>query len=123
MRVTVCELEGNLDQLEIALRASDATLCLTTALSHHDLTDVIPPEIDLALPRSRRRFPEMLRYDLDPRNSANHRRPVDGVEPEAVGLANSDRPGSPRLLDQAVPTERMLESSPRSVIARIRFCS
>ncbi len=29
---------------------SDATLCLTTALSHHDLTDVIPSEIDVALP-------------------------------------------------------------------------
>jgi hypothetical protein len=38
---------------EIALRASDATLRLTTSLSHHGLTDVIPPEIDVALPRSR----------------------------------------------------------------------
>ncbi|NJL56446.1 alkene reductase [bacterium] len=47
-------LVGELDRIEIALRASDATLCLTTALSHHDLTDVIPSEIDVALPRSRR---------------------------------------------------------------------
>ncbi len=45
---------ADLDRIEIALRASDATLCLTTALSHHDLTDVIPSEIDVALPRSRR---------------------------------------------------------------------
>jgi predicted transcriptional regulator of viral defense system len=45
---------ADLDRIEIALRASDATLCLTTALSHHDLTDVIPAEIDVALPRSRR---------------------------------------------------------------------
>lgn len=45
---------ADLDRIEIALRASDATLCLTTALSHHDLTDVIPTEIDVALPRSRR---------------------------------------------------------------------
>jgi predicted transcriptional regulator of viral defense system len=45
---------ADLDRTEIALRASDATLCLTTALSHHDLSDVIPAEIDVALPRSRR---------------------------------------------------------------------
>ncbi len=44
----------DLDLLEIALRAPDATLCLTSALSHHDLTDAIPPTIDIALPRSRR---------------------------------------------------------------------
>lgn len=46
---------ADLDRVEIALRSPDATLCLTTALSHHDLTDVIPAEIDVALPRSRRR--------------------------------------------------------------------
>ena len=45
---------ADLDRIEIALRSSDATLCLTTALSHHDLTDVIPSQIDVALPRSRR---------------------------------------------------------------------
>lgn len=45
---------ADLDRVEIALRASDATLCLTTALSHHDLTDAIPVEIDVALPRSQR---------------------------------------------------------------------
>lgn len=44
----------DLDLVEIALRAPDATLCLISALSHHDLTDTIPPEIDVALPRSRR---------------------------------------------------------------------
>ena len=45
---------ADLDRIEIALRSSDATMCLTTGLSHHDLTDVIPSEIDVALPRSRR---------------------------------------------------------------------
>lgn len=45
---------ADLDRIETALRASDATLCLATALSHHDLTDVIPSEMDIALPRSRR---------------------------------------------------------------------
>lgn len=45
---------ADLDRIELALRAPDAALCLTTALSHHDLTDVIPAAIDVALPRSRR---------------------------------------------------------------------
>lgn len=42
------------DLIEVALRAPDATLCLLTALAHHDLTDAIPATIDVALPRSRR---------------------------------------------------------------------
>jgi len=45
---------ADLDLLEIAARAPDATLCLRSALAHHDLIDDIPPEIDLALPRGRR---------------------------------------------------------------------
>lgn len=45
---------ADLDRIEIALRAPEATLCLTSALSLHDLTDAIPFEIDVALPRSRR---------------------------------------------------------------------
>jgi len=45
---------ADLDRIEIALRAPEATLCLTTALSLDDLTDAVPSEIDVALPRSRR---------------------------------------------------------------------
>lgn len=45
---------ADLDRVEIALRAPEATLCLTSALSLHDLTDAIPAQIDVALPRSRR---------------------------------------------------------------------
>lgn len=45
---------ADLDRIEIALRAPEATLCLTSALALHDLTDAIPREIDVALPRSRR---------------------------------------------------------------------
>jgi predicted transcriptional regulator of viral defense system len=44
----------DLDWLEIALRAPEATLCLTSALAHHDLTDIIPSAIEVALPRSQR---------------------------------------------------------------------
>ena len=42
------------DLAEITLRAPRATLCLTTALSHHDLTDDIPASINIALPREQR---------------------------------------------------------------------
>jgi Transcriptional regulator, AbiEi antitoxin len=42
------------DLLEIAHRAPRATLCLTSALARHDLSDAIPPTIDVALPRGRR---------------------------------------------------------------------
>jgi predicted transcriptional regulator of viral defense system len=45
---------ADLDRIEIALRAPESTLCLIAALSHHDLTDVIPSQIDVALPRSKR---------------------------------------------------------------------
>jgi predicted transcriptional regulator of viral defense system len=45
---------ADLDRVELALRAPDATLCLSTALAHHDLTDEIPVAIDVALPRGQR---------------------------------------------------------------------
>lgn len=39
------------DLITIAQRASRATLCLTTALAKHDLTDAIPASTDIALPK------------------------------------------------------------------------
>jgi len=45
---------ADLDRVELALRAPEATLCLTSALSHHDLTDTIPSVINAALPRDQR---------------------------------------------------------------------
>lgn len=39
---------------EAAARAPRATLCLTSALVHHDLSDAIPPAPHLALPRGTR---------------------------------------------------------------------
>lgn len=47
-------LTADHDLLEIAARAPEGTLCLGTALARHDLTDEIPPLIDVALPRARR---------------------------------------------------------------------
>lgn len=42
------------DLVEVAIRAPKATLCLTSALAYHDLTDDIPLAINVALPRSQR---------------------------------------------------------------------
>lgn len=43
----------DLDLIEVAHLARDATLCLTSALARHGLTDQIPAAIDLAIPRGR----------------------------------------------------------------------
>ena len=46
------EIDQNL--LEIAYRIPKGTLCLTTALARHGLTDSIPTHIDVAVPRGNR---------------------------------------------------------------------
>lgn len=46
---------ANLDLIEIAERVPRATLCLDTALAHHDLIDVIPGATDVAIPRGSHR--------------------------------------------------------------------
>jgi len=46
---------ADLDLIEVARRTPTATLCLTTALARHGLTDEIPSRIDVALPRGRHR--------------------------------------------------------------------
>jgi predicted transcriptional regulator of viral defense system len=42
---------ADIDLIEIAARAPAGTLCLTSALARHGLTDQIPAGIDVALPR------------------------------------------------------------------------
>jgi len=44
----------DLDLIEIVTRAPRATLCLTTALARHGLTDAIPTRLDIAIPRTAR---------------------------------------------------------------------
>ena len=41
---------GDIDLLAVAQRSPMATLCLTSALARHDLTDLIPARHDIALP-------------------------------------------------------------------------
>jgi hypothetical protein len=45
---------ADLDRIELVLQAPQATLCLATALAHHDLCDLIPAALDVALPRGQR---------------------------------------------------------------------
>lgn len=45
---------AELDLVVIAAANDRSTLCLTSALAHHDLTDRIPSRIDVALPRGTR---------------------------------------------------------------------
>ncbi|HUS60669.1 MAG TPA: type IV toxin-antitoxin system AbiEi family antitoxin domain-containing protein [Acidimicrobiales bacterium] len=54
---------ADLDLIEIAERAPRATLCLETALAHHDLIDAIPVSIGIAIPRG----------DTRPKLQAPHR--------------------------------------------------
>lgn len=45
---------ADLDLLIVAAANDRSTLCLTSALARHDLTDQIPTQIDVALPRGTR---------------------------------------------------------------------
>ena len=45
---------ANWDWLEAASRHQQATICLTSALAHYDLTDEIPRALDVAIPRGTR---------------------------------------------------------------------
>jgi len=45
------EIPVDHDLIEIAARAHQPTLCLLSALAQHELTDVIPPVHDIAIPR------------------------------------------------------------------------
>ena len=47
-------LAADWDQIEAATRRPDATICLTSALAHYDLTDAIPTALDVAIPRGSR---------------------------------------------------------------------
>lgn len=79
----------------IALRKSNATLCLLSALALHELTDEIPPATDIALPRGERtpktRFAPITWHSFDPETfhlgRESHQLPCD-IE---IGLYGSER--------------------------------
>lgn len=44
-------VEADWDLVEAAARKPQATICLISALAHHDLSDVIPSQLEVAVPR------------------------------------------------------------------------
>lgn len=45
---------ADLDWIEAVARRPEATICLTSALAHHELIDTIPSSLDVAVPRGHR---------------------------------------------------------------------
>jgi predicted transcriptional regulator of viral defense system len=85
---------ADLDLLEAALRAPRATLCLTTALARHGLTDPIPDAIDLALPRRTRHpafGPAVRWHSFDPETFDFGRTTLDLDGETAIGLYSPER--------------------------------
>ena len=85
---------GDPDLIEIAARVPRATLCLTSALARHDLTDAIPSEIDIALPRGTRRPPTAALvswhlFAVDTFNIGRELLALSGAE--QIGLYGSER--------------------------------
>ena len=85
---------ADLDLIDIALRSPEATLCLISALSEHQLTDVIPAVYDLALPRGSRRPASEAQvhwHAFDPRTFALGRATKALDDTARIGLYNAER--------------------------------
>ena len=85
---------ADLDLIEAARRAPQATICLLSALVRHELTDAIPGRYDLALPRGEwwPRVSPAIRwhsFDLDTFEIGRSLTPVDGEI--SIGLYDAPR--------------------------------
>ena len=76
--------EVDQDLLEIAQRAPRGALCLITALARHGLTDMIPPRVDIALPRGSR--VPTLRKSVDVHVMATHFHGAERAVREALEI-------------------------------------
>lgn len=93
-RITDTEFPADLEFHEIAQRAPEATICLVSALSRHDLTDQIPAAIDIAIPRGRRRpviEAPVAWHSFDPGTFAIGRTELQLDEETAIGLYGPER--------------------------------
>jgi hypothetical protein len=85
---------GDEDLAEIAAKASRATICLRSALARHDLTDDIPAELDIAIPRGAW-TPELSspirwrRFDADTYDIGRGELDLDGGG--SIGLYSAER--------------------------------
>ncbi|MEV6285809.1 type IV toxin-antitoxin system AbiEi family antitoxin domain-containing protein [Kribbella sp. NPDC051770] len=79
----------------VALRRPEATLCLLSALSLHDLTDEIPRASDIALPRRARSltttYAKVTWHYFDPATFAIGRQQHQLVDDIAIGLYSPER--------------------------------
>ncbi len=84
----------DLDLIEIAMRAPAATLCLTTALARHGLSDEITAALDIAIPRTARPHPTRApvtwhRFDTETFALGRHEIPLStGMR---IGIYNPER--------------------------------
>jgi predicted transcriptional regulator of viral defense system len=93
-RITDAELPPDLELHEVAERAPEATICLVSALSRHDLTDQIPAAIDIALPRGRRQpviEAPVAWHAFDPETFAIGRTELQLDEKTVIGLYGPER--------------------------------
>lgn len=93
-RITDTEFPADLEFHEIAWRAPEATICLVSALSRHDLTDQIPAAIDIAIPRGRRRpvvEAPVAWHSFDTETFAIGRTELQLDEETAIGLYGPER--------------------------------
>lgn len=85
---------ANLDWIEIAERAPRATLCLETALAHHGLSDAIPAQTDIAIPRGANR-PKLKAahrlHTFDTRTFDIGRETIDVGAHQPLGIYSAER--------------------------------
>jgi hypothetical protein len=85
---------ADLELIEVALRSQRATICLTSALARHGLTDEIPRSLDIAIPRGERPHATTARvtwHRFDPR-TFEIGRAILQVEPGLkVGIYSPER--------------------------------
>lgn len=87
-------LDADPDLIEVAFRSERATMCLTSALARHDLTDEIPATIDLALPRGTRApatSAPITWHKFDPRTFDLGREDLDVGAGYRIGLYSAER--------------------------------
>ena len=121
--------EADLDILEAVLRSPQATMCVSSALAQHDLTDEIPPTTHLAVPRGRHRPAgpaTMTWHTFEPETFAVGRTLLPVVNGLTVGLYGPERSiidaFNPRIgtgSDVAVEALRRWLSSPGAQPSRL----
>jgi len=87
-------LDVDPDLIEVAFRSERATICLTSALARHDLTDEIPASIDLALPRGTRApatSAPITWHQFDPKTFDLGRADLDVGAGYRIGLYSAER--------------------------------